>query len=118
MVFPSGDSPPPLERANGLSGGSLCDLSDTLAGSVPEVSVLSGTALTGWSDEVERTPGRTLLGPVAKRPRRGMQRSLHHPYRRRNAERTPLRRGGRAQKRAPNVSPILHQHRKAALCVC
>ncbi|XP_076130251.1 protein phosphatase, Mg2+/Mn2+ dependent, 1Db isoform X2 [Alosa pseudoharengus] len=135
IVFPSGDSPPPLERANGLTGVSLCDLSDSLAGSDPEDSGLSSTALTGWLDEgeQERTPGPpaaaaaaapSLSGPVVKRARRGIQRSLHHPYRRRNAERTPLKRGsggggGRAQKRAPNVSPILQQqHRKAALCVC
>ncbi|KAL2094273.1 hypothetical protein ACEWY4_008992 [Coilia grayii] len=124
MVFPTGDSPPPLERANGLSGVSLCDMSDSLAASDPEDSGLSDAALGSWLDAGDRTPAppaptaAALSSPVAKRPRRGVHRSLHHPYRRRTAERTPLKRGARAQKPAPNVSTILQQHRKAALCVC
>ncbi|XP_063059456.1 protein phosphatase, Mg2+/Mn2+ dependent, 1Db isoform X2 [Engraulis encrasicolus] len=139
LVFPSGDSPPPLERSNGLSGGSLYDVLDSPSTLDPEDSRLSGAPLSGCRDEGDRTSeeppaaagagagadavassrATALSTPITKRARRGLHRSLHHPYRRKNAERTPLKRGGgRAQKRGPNVSPILQQHRKAALCVC
>ncbi|XP_029526558.1 protein phosphatase 1D isoform X2 [Oncorhynchus nerka] len=67
-----------------------------------------------------RSP-HSLLSP--RMPRRSLARSPRSPLsprtsRRRLCDRTPLRRGGKGQRRSPNVPVILPQKRKAALCVC
>lgn len=68
--------------------------------------------------------GRSPHSPLSPRmPRRSLARSPRSPLsprtsRRRLSDRTPLRRGGKGQRRSPNVPVILPQKRKAALCVC
>ncbi|KAJ8403891.1 hypothetical protein AAFF_G00347590 [Aldrovandia affinis] len=114
---------PTLERRNGLSGATLCSLSDVLFDRLsPDSRALAVRTNEGAASPCKRTLENSPV-PAGKKARRTLARSPGSPPfpgmpRRRSSERPAVRRAAKGQKPSPSVSQLLQQHRKAAVCVC
>lgn len=111
---------PALERRDGLSGSNslyhtnlsdmftLTPLCPNSGAELPSQSGPTDRTVGDRTPDIKRTTDRSSPGQTAKKARR------------RTADRLPLvqHNAEKKQKESSNVSPILQQHNKTAVCVC